>query len=628
MHEILRSRTLYCYVRSFLSYAGWRAALIAALMLAGALLEGIGIILLIPFITLLVSPNVGVGAQAESTIEQIASRVFATFGLEEATHQISGVLVIFVGLAVLRGVVLWRRDITATALTLGFVDDTRAKLFRSLASGSWSTVSTIRHAKVQHVITSDIGRIAVGSNLLIRGVVSLFFFVTYLIFALVLSVRLTLVVLAFLVFAVVLLRPLQVRARRLGEDTTRFGESVFETIRSFMSGLKLAKASNAENQFVGEFEANVKELRQRQLQFSTDQIGARLIFQTSGYLLVSLIVAFGLFVMEITLPVTIAFIIIFSRLSGPFLSIQQSLQSIARMLPAFAAYQNLLASLDQPAGAAEAHFVAGMPANHSGPIAPSIFCKPSRIECSNITITRDSSDGPLAVLDELSLTIDPGETLALVGPTGAGKTTFADTLVGLLTPARGEIHVGSKRLSPSNITDWRSAISYVPQDPFLFDRSVRENLTWAVPPATDCDIWRSLEVAGAAKFVRSLPDGLDTRVGERGNLFSGGERQRICLARALLRKPLLLVLDEATNALDLDNEREFLAALATMGSEMSIVVISHRLSSLSVVDRIAFLSNGRIVETGSFDVLMSDTSSRFSSMLRGKTDIVEEVRQL
>lgn len=626
MLVILRSRTLHAYVRNFLDYVGWRALVLALLILAGALLEGIGIVLLIPFIVLLTDLDASVGIDAKSKMTQSMLDILAAVGLEQTITQVIGVLIAFVFLAVLRGFVLWQRDILSASLTLSFVDQTRIRLFRALSSAPWSTVSYLRHAAVQHVITSDISRISAGSELMIRGSISLLFFLAYLVLAIVLSFKLTILVLAFLAIAALLLRPLQSRARKLGEDMSRLGESVYEVLGSFMSGLKLAKSINAEGQFVDEFERNVNALRQSQIRFSRDQVGARILFQTSGYLVVSCVVAIGLFVTQTPLPVLIALIVIFSRLSGPFLAIQQSFQSIAQMLPAFATYESLLVSLEQAPNEIELLKTTDIAQNHlPAPFLAGAVFEPAEVKCDRITFIRNADDEPLAVLDEFSLTIALGETLAVVGPSGAGKTTFADILVGLLTPTRGEVLVGNQCLVPSNIAAWRSAISYVPQDPFLFDRSVRKNLTWAVPSATDHDIWRSLEISGAEEFVRSLPNGLDTRVGERGNLFSGGERQRICLARALLRKPLLMVLDEATNALDLDSEREFLAVVSKMRSEMSIVVVSHRLSSLSVVDRIAVMSDGRIVETGSFDELTKVTNSRFSIMLSGKSDHPESV---
>ncbi len=169
-------------------------------------------------------------------------------------------------------------------------------------------------------------------------------------------------------------------------------------------------------------------------------------------------------------------------------------------------------------------------------------------------------------LDSLDLTIAPGEFLGITGASGTGKTTFADLLVGLYPPQTGRIVVGGATLQGPLLAAWRDALSYVSQDPFLFHDTIRRNLAWANARAGEDAMWRALSVAGAAEMVRRMERGLETVVGERGTLVSGGERQRIALARALLRQPRLLVLDEATGAIDSDGERDIFARLRAMPS--------------------------------------------------------------
>jgi ATP-binding cassette, subfamily C, bacterial len=218
-------------------------------------------------------------------------------------------------------------------------------------------------------------------------------------------------------------------------------------------------------------------------------------------------------------------------------------------------------------------------------------------------------------LDDVSFEIAPQQTTALVGPSGAGKTTLADLIVGLITPGAGTITVDARPLVGVTRARWRQSIAIAPQDPFLFHDTIRENLLWARPAASEQELWSVLELAAAATFVQELPAGLDTIVGDRGGRVSGGERQRIALARALLRGPELLVLDEATSSLDTEHELAIRNALAVLHGRITLLVIAHRLSTVRHADSIVVLDRGRVVETGTWEELSERDSGRLRSLI-------------
>nr|WP_275588815.1 ATP-binding cassette domain-containing protein [Croceicoccus hydrothermalis] len=201
-------------------------------------------------------------------------------------------------------------------------------------------------------------------------------------------------------------------------------------------------------------------------------------------------------------------------------------------------------------------------------------------------------------LDGVSLVIPARKLTALVGRTGSGKTTIADLALGLLSTDSGSLTIDGVTLGNDNRRAWREYVSLVPQDPVLFHGSIRENLHLVRPDATDAEMEEALETAHILATIRRLPHGLDTAVGDRGQMLSGGERQRLALARALLRKPALLVLDEATSALDSVTEAEVVRALADIRHETSILAITHRPALLDVADHVVLLRDGRIVEEG------------------------------
>ncbi len=218
----------------------------------------------------------------------------------------------------------------------------------------------------------------------------------------------------------------------------------------------------------------------------------------------------------------------------------------------------------------------------------------------------------------LDLSIETGKTTAIVGPSGAGKCTVADLVIGLIRPNQGRVLLDERPLSAERLKPWREQIGYVAQDTFLFNDTVRANLLWARPEAGEEEVWQALELAAANGFVSELPEGLETVLGDRGVRLSGGERQRLALARALLREPSLLILDEATSALDAENERRIQGAIERLHGQMTILIITHRLFTIRGADVIYVLEQGRMVEYGSWETLLS-RGGRFKALARAQS---------
>lgn len=226
------------------------------------------------------------------------------------------------------------------------------------------------------------------------------------------------------------------------------------------------------------------------------------------------------------------------------------------------------------------------------------------ISMDKITFTHDEGQGD-TLFHDFSLDIKPGEKIGLVGASGSGKTTLTKLLLRFADIDSGKITIDGQDISEVTQASLRAKIAYVPQEPLLFHRSVRENIAYGRSDATDAEIEEAAKKAGAYDFIVGLKDGFDTMVGERGIKLSGGQRQRVAIARAILKDAPILVLDEATSALDSESEALIQKSLKTLMENRTSIVIAHRLSTIAKLDRIIVLKDGKIVEDGSHDELIN-----------------------
>lgn len=227
-------------------------------------------------------------------------------------------------------------------------------------------------------------------------------------------------------------------------------------------------------------------------------------------------------------------------------------------------------------------------------------------------------DGDEPVFTDVDITVPAGSTLAIVGATGSGKSTLGALLPRLADPTSGRVTIDGIDVRDVSAEDLAAAVGVVAQDTYLMHDTIRANLLLARPGATDAELWAALDAAQIGDLIRELPDGLDTMAGARGHRFSGGERQRLAIARTLVRNPPILLLDEATSALDTRTERELQAALDDLARGRTCVVIAHRLSTIRDADHIIVLANGTVAERGTYDDLIA-RDGHFAALARAHT---------
>ena len=235
--------------------------------------------------------------------------------------------------------------------------------------------------------------------------------------------------------------------------------------------------------------------------------------------------------------------------------------------------------------------------------AKDIKVKAGRVEARHVSFSYEAGN---PVLTDLNFVAEPGQTIALVGPSGSGKTTIANLLPRFYDVTGGGIYIDGMDIRESTISSLREHIGLVPQDTLLFNTTIKENILYGRLDATDEEVWEAVKAANAEKFIRGLPNGIETKVGDRGLVLSGGQRQRIAIARAILKDPAILILDEATSALDTESEKIVQDALEKLMVGRTSFVIAHRLSTVKNADQIFVLNNGHIEESGTHDELMRE----------------------
>ena len=256
-------------------------------------------------------------------------------------------------------------------------------------------------------------------------------------------------------------------------------------------------------------------------------------------------------------------------------------------------------------GAVDLEKLDGLMAMHSdiadAPNAPDLVLKGGEVRFEHVAFTHEGREHGL---QDVSFTVKPGTRIGIAGPSGAGKSTILRLLFRFYDPQSGHVRIDGQDLRTITQRSLRAALALVPQDVALFNDTIRANIAYALPDATDEQIWQAAERAHLGNFLRALPQGLQTRVGERGLKLSGGEKQRVGIARAILKDPAILVLDEATSSLDSETESEVQAALNEAARGRTTLTIAHRLSTIADADLIVVVDAGRIVESGSHEALL------------------------
>jgi ATP-binding cassette subfamily C protein len=578
------------YVRTLAGAVPRQTALAIVLTGLGALTEGIGLLVLVPLLSL-----IGVDVQ-QGSVGRVASWATAAFGRLGLPVNVVSVLIVYVALIAADAAIRRWQTVTYCSLQLDFSAYLRKRLHQVVMHAGWVPLTRCRASDLTHALTGQIDRIGNGALLLLLAARDSILMAVYLVAILYVSPAVTAVVAAAGLVLMLLLRRTAAAATRLGSEMARASGDAYHAVSEHLGGIKMAKSYGAEARSIRLFGAVADTMTGTSLRAVIAQADAKRRFNIGAALVLGIVLYVAIAVVHTPAAVLLVLIFAFARVMPLVSAIAQEVQQVLNMLPDFDALLNLQTRLS-PIDEVPAARRQSLRLEHA-------------VRLDGVSFRYEEAAEP--ALSSVALTIPVGQTTAIVGPSGAGKSTLADLMLGLITPARGRVLLDDQPLTPELLAAWREQIGYVPQDSFHFHDTVRANLLWARPEASEAEVREALDVA-AADFVARLPQGLDTVLGDRGVRLSGGERQRIALARALIRRPAILILDEATSSLDSENERRVQDAIERLHGRLTILVITHRLTTVRRADTIHVLDGGRLVESGDWNALLS-VGGRFRSM--------------
>jgi ABC-type multidrug transport system fused ATPase/permease subunit len=569
-----------------------------------SIFEGVGVFLLIPLLGLL---DIKLGDSNEIVLVSLLSDYLQSLPESFSLMIILGAFVIIM---IAQSIFQQSQIVLNAKIQQRFVRYLREETYKHIIQSQWSFFINKRRSDIVNLMTNEIGRVSSGTHLFLQFLTSLVFTAVQLSIAIWLSLTMTASVLFFGFILIYFSKRFVSTSKEFGNETLHLSKKYMATISDHFNGIKEIKSNTLEGTHFSWFRSLNKDIEENIIGFVKMRTVSQLIYRIVSSFLLAGFIFFSIKMFQAKPAQLLLIIVIFSRLWPRLAGIQSNLEQISSIIPSL----NSVKKIQEECIREKENELELMKQ-----VIPVIINK--HIELRNINF-RYNLQQPEFNLQEINLTLPINQMIAVIGHSGAGKSTLIDLLMGLNKPETGQILVDGVPQEKRDIIGLRHAISYVPQDPFLFNTTIRENLCIIAPDASDHDIWEALEFAAATEFVNKLPNGIDTLIGDRGIRLSGGERQRLVLARAILKRPSILVLDEATSALDSENEYKIQCALEKLKGKMTIVVIAHRLSTIKNADQVIVLDRGRIIQKGAFSELAHEQNTVFGSLLKKQLEAV------
>ncbi|HKB97887.1 MAG TPA: ABC transporter ATP-binding protein [Terriglobales bacterium] len=574
----------------------WMLAVIIVLGVLTALSEGLSISLLVPLIQ----------NQMGTANAGVIGRMTALFQGIPADRRLWWIGVSILMLVVLKNILSYSYSLLFQWVNASISHRLRCGIFHQLLSVSQSYLDGHDSGKLLNTLGTDTWRVSSAFAVLANMIINACMTLTLGSLLLLISWKLTLITGCLLLLISQIVQRLTGRAKQLGLEATAASATLSQRMLETFHGLRLVRAFGRESHEQNRFD--VASGTVRKIFWKLESTSA-LVHPLSEVLTASLLLGI-VAVMAMRAPgqmaASLTFLILLYRLQPRIRQFDSDRVALNAFSASVEEVRKLLDETDKPYLRSGARVLNSIEKG---------------IVLENVSLCYDSAKGP--ALDEVTCSINSGETTALVGPSGAGKSSLISLVCRFYDPSSGRLLIDGIPLQELDLARWRSQIAVVSQDVYLFNASVAENIIYGKLDATREELFEAARKAHALEFIENLPDGFETVLGDWGLLLSGGQRQRVALARAFIRDPQILILDEATNSLDLISETVVQDALEEFGRGRTVVIIAHRISTIEHADKVIVLDSGKVVESGSVTQLLSKGGlfSRFYALQLRKTKV-------
>ena len=464
----------------------------------------------------------------------------------------------------------------------------RCGILRQLLSVRQSYLDNHDSGKLLNVLATETWRVSSACTVLASVIISVCMTVIFSILLVMISWKLTLITGCLVLVISLIVRQLTQQGKRISMRVTAANGELTQRMIETLDGMKLIRAYGRESHEQHRFEVALRAMSKAYLKL--DRISG-LVHPLSEILTVALLLGILLTTAMLApgqTAVSVAFLLLLYRLQPRIKQIDVDRVALDSFSGSVEEVRSLLDETDKPY-------------MRSGTRMPASIEK--EIIFDSVSLSYDSSKG--AALKQVTCSINIGETTAIVGPSGAGKSSLINLICRFYDPSAGRLLIDGVALPELDLAWWRNQIAVVSQEVYLFNASVTENITYGKLDATREELVEAARKAHALEFIEELPEGFETVLGDRGFRLSGGQRQRLALARAFIRDPQILILDEATNSLDLISEEVVQDALEQFGRNRTVLVIAHRVSTIEHADKIIVLDSGKVVESGTVTQLLA-----------------------